>query len=328
MKIVAGLGSVWDYETLVKAGADEVFCGFVPPEWNTEYNNNLPINRREVMFYHVQIGTYEEMKILKRMIDEYKVPVTITMNALYYTEEQFSMISEIISNLIDIGFIEYIIADIGLIMYLTKNSETIFKNKDGICNIHVSGELGEWNQYTLKMLCDDNGIFENQRVRINRIIFHRKNSILDMSECIKLYKQKQLQYEAFAINEMCHFTGGFCNSLHCDEMCHICQLPYKVGPIGAYDSKVETDILDVDNHIIGASGCGLCALWKLKSAGITHLKVVGRGKSADLMAKDIEALKKSLYILEEEKNEVEFIQRVKNEILGNNCSEVCYYWEQ
>ena len=30
MKIVAGMGSIDDYIRLVKAGADEVFCGYVP----------------------------------------------------------------------------------------------------------------------------------------------------------------------------------------------------------------------------------------------------------------------------------------------------------
>ena len=30
MKIVAGLGSIDEYERFVKAGADEFFCGYVP----------------------------------------------------------------------------------------------------------------------------------------------------------------------------------------------------------------------------------------------------------------------------------------------------------
>ncbi len=27
-----------------------------------------------------------------------------------------------------------------------------------------------------------------------------------------------MEFEAFVLNEMCQFTGAFCNSLHCDEM--------------------------------------------------------------------------------------------------------------
>jgi len=37
MKIVAGLGSIDEYETFVKAGADEFFCGYVPFSWAEKY---------------------------------------------------------------------------------------------------------------------------------------------------------------------------------------------------------------------------------------------------------------------------------------------------
>ena len=87
MKIVAGLGSIDDYIDLVEAGADEVFCGYVPYDWNKKYGNLFPLNRREVLYYNVQIGSLTDMKILRRMMDKYKVPVTITFNYLYYLEE-------------------------------------------------------------------------------------------------------------------------------------------------------------------------------------------------------------------------------------------------
>ncbi len=31
------------------------------------------------------------------------------------------------------------------------------------------------------------------------------------------------EFEAFVLNEMCQFTGAFCNSLHCDEMGYLLQ---------------------------------------------------------------------------------------------------------
>jgi putative protease len=55
MKIVAGLGSIDEYETFVKAGADEFFCGYVPFSWAEKYGVIHPLNRREVLFYNVQI---------------------------------------------------------------------------------------------------------------------------------------------------------------------------------------------------------------------------------------------------------------------------------
>ena len=64
MKIVAGLGSIDEYERFVKAGADEFFCGYVPYSWSKKYGTVLPLNRREVLCYNVQLGAFEELRIL------------------------------------------------------------------------------------------------------------------------------------------------------------------------------------------------------------------------------------------------------------------------
>ena len=137
MKIVAGLGSIDDYIRLAKAGADEVFCGFVPYEWNNKYGTLFPLNRREVLYYNVHIGSFEDMKILKKMVDKYKVPVTITLNYLYYLEEQYEEIYLLIKKLMEIGFNEFIVADIALLVYLN--------GKDINPIIHLSGECCELN---------------------------------------------------------------------------------------------------------------------------------------------------------------------------------------
>lgn len=108
MKIIAGLGCIDDYIKLVKAGADEVFCGYVPYEWNKKYGSLFPLNRREVLYYNIQINSLEDMKILKKMVDKYKVPVSITFNYLYYIEEQYEEIINIMNDLINIGFDQFI----------------------------------------------------------------------------------------------------------------------------------------------------------------------------------------------------------------------------
>ena len=96
MKIVAGIGGIEEYIPMVEAGADEVFCGFVPFEWNNWYGNIIPLNRREVLYYNIQISSYVDMKILKKMVEKYKVPVSIAFNSLFYLEEQYPLITNII----------------------------------------------------------------------------------------------------------------------------------------------------------------------------------------------------------------------------------------
>ena len=64
MKIVAGLGSIDEYMKFAEAGADEFFCGYVPYSWSQKYGTVLPLNRREVLCYNVQLGAFSELEII------------------------------------------------------------------------------------------------------------------------------------------------------------------------------------------------------------------------------------------------------------------------
>lgn len=309
MKIVAGMGSIDDYIALVEAGADEVFCGYVPYEWNKTYGNLFSLNRREVLYYNVQITSLEDMRILSEMVKVYKVPVSITFNYLYYLEEQYEKIRYLIEELNALGFRDYIIADIGLLLYLREHNVE--------CSIHLSGETAELNHLSMN--------FFNE-FDINRYIFHRKNTISDMHKCIEQNGDKY-EYEAFIMNEKCHYSGAFCNSLHCDELEHLCKVPYRLSVIeGEYAEESEDTELEEENNVVGMSGCGLCSLISLRDAGITHLKVVGRGASIEDMISSIAVLKRALVVMEGIENNTEFRETIKNNIFNNNCSKNCYYY--
>ena len=328
MKIVSGLGCIDDYIRLVKAGADEVFCGYVPYEWNKKYGSLFPLNRREVLYYNIQINSLEDMKILKKMVDKYKVPVSIAFNYLYYIEDQYEEIASIIEDLISIGFNEFIIADIALIVYL--------QEKGIKCVIHLSGECAEINSLAIDFL---------NKLNISRYVFHRKNTIEDIESCIKNNKIKNLQYEAFILNEKCHYSGAFCSSLHCDEMCHLCTMPYDLAKVNEkanyfpdvdkrlelYYKELEDEELYLENeyendsYLLGSTGCGICELKKLKESGVTHLKVVGRGKYIDDIEKDIIGLKQAINIIENIEDDENYKKVIKNKLFKGKCSKECYY---
>ena len=324
MKIVAGLGSIDEYETFVKAGADEFFCGYVPFSWAEKYGVIHPLNRREVLFYNVQIGSMSELQILKKMVDYYGKPVKLTFNSIYYTGEQYPVIAEIITQCMAAGFENFIIADPALMLYLRQQKIN--------CGIHLSGETAEVNRGMLEQMLP---------FGIRRVIFHRKNSLEDMQSCIKEADFPH-EYEAFILNELCHFSGAFCNSLHCDELTHLCRVPYELGNLhrkeetdAAQKDVAETDRiqgkegkglpLDEDGYLTGSTGCGLCSIYRMKQVGITHLKLVGRGNYTDFMEKDIRQLRKALDILEKSDNELQYQRKMKASLFPDGCSQNCYY---
>ena len=324
MKIVAGLGSIDEYIPYVEAGADELFCGYVPECWSLKYGMENPLNRREVYYYNVQIGSQSELQIMQKMVERYHVPVSIAFNSLYYVPEQYSMIVDIMRQCMQYGYRTFIVADVALLVYLKEQAQDL---RECGMKIHLSGETAEVNSPMLE---------EFRKLMIDRMIFHRKNTISDMGSMIssqkERYPEKALDYEAFILNEKCHFTGAFCNTLHCDELAHMCRVPYRRGMIAAgttpckMQSDSASDCEQNDSNMTGVSGCGLCALWKLRQAGITHLKLVSRGNYVEDTIRDIKALRTALTILEHTNNEPQYVDHMKKELFPcGQCSGNCYY---
>ena len=361
MRIISGLGSVDEYVRYAEAGADEFFCGYVPYEWNKKYGTVLPLNRREVLGVNVQIGAESELKILAALVKKYGKPVHLTFNSLFYTPGQYPEIADIIRRCMEIGFHSFIIADPALLVYL--------KREKIRCEIHLSGETAEVNSRMMD-------VFDG--LQVYRLIFHRKNTFEDMESVIRHEREKgsrgACEFEAFAMNELCQFSGAFCNSLHCDEMGYLCRVPYRIGKVKKRteneaeisakmpenespeeqersenttcdkyiqkeqphdehkeanqekeNSEYDEKKYDSDGYLCGATGCGLCALYRLREAGITHLKLVGRGNYADFMEKDIRNLRAALGILENTGTEAEYIRKMKRELFPYGCSGMCYY---
>ena len=339
MKITSGLGSIDDYPRYVRAGADELFCGYVPFSWSEKYGTVLPLNRREVLNYNVQIGSFSELEILANMVQKYQKPVHLAFNSLYYRPEQYEEITQIIQQCRSIGFDSYILADPALLVYLRKEKID--------CEVHLSGDLGTVNSAMTE-------VFAKEYPK--RIIFQRKNTISEMRAVIRhITAQKEAarkewtyptEFEAFALNELCQFSGAFCNSLHCDEMGYLCRVPYWKKPMSLSESKLEkqeknhpgenisisewdsaselTNPVSEDGYLWGATGCGLCTLKQLSDTGITHLKLVGRGNYTDFMERDIRNLRRTLEILEDSSTEEEYIRAMKAELFPNGCSHMCY----
>ena len=160
-----------------------------------------------------------------------------------------------------------------------------------------------------------------------------------MRACIVKCRGEIPEYEAFFLNEMCHFTGAYCNSFHCDEFAHLCHVPYELGNIDGRKKSslaaaeersglcVETE---PDGYVTGATGCGLCALYDLKKAGVTHLKIVGRGNYAEYAKRDIMQARLALRILAEVESmetgqAAQYQKRVRTELFRGGCTKNCYY---
>ena len=257
----------------------------------------------------------------------------LAFNSLYYRPEQYEEITQIIQQCRSIGFDSYILADPALLVYLRKEKID--------CEVHLSGDLGTVNSAMTEVFAKEYPkriIFPAQKYDLG-------NACSDSAyNCAERAARKEWTYptefEAFALNELCQFTGAFCNSLHCDEMGYLCRVPYWLGTVRngeavpkkivalqeqAWNQEPDLKAYDESGYLCGETGCGLCALYQLKQAGITHLKLVGRGNYVDHMEKDIRNLRKALEILDAAEDETAFQCMIKRILFPHGCSEKCYY---
>lgn len=310
-KIVAGLGSLDAFDAYVDAGADELFAGFVPAEWLERCGVVLPLNRREVLLYPTQIASMADMRTLSRLSREAKVPVALTINAVFYAPEQYEAVRGLIEDMLDAGFSRFILADPALLLYLRRVGCR--------ARIHLSGEIGAFSVPALSLLDGPD---------VSRVILHRGTGLDEMAKIARAFPGREL--EAFILNERCHYTGALCASLHADELPHLCRVSGELGGVYAAppcpsapcrpSSGEHTPGAAADPDALGVGGCGLCAIPTLRRAGVTHLKLVGRGNRPERMVRDIRALKTALTLPASD-----FPNEMKRRLFPSGCPGTCYY---
>ena len=298
MKITAGIGSLQHYADMVHAGADECFAGFIPLDWLEKYANITPLNRRDVILQDMQLSTMAEMRRLAAMIKDNGVSVALTFNSPVYRPDQYPIILNMLDELGEAGFCDVIIADPALLMRLHAADYT--------GRIHISGEAGLFNAESMRLF---------SKMNVARWIFPRKITPGEMAECIKALPGHE--YEAFALNELCHYSGAYCMSLHCDEMGHACHIPYLPAGKDCESAPEPSEEYPADGF--GAGGCALCKLKNIQDAGVTHLKIVGRGANAQHMLRDVRIMRSACEMLARGETDLRSL------LPDGRCSGVCYY---
>ena len=111
MRILTPTNPLKEIKQLIKAGADELYCGVLSKEWKTGYTHVESINGME--FELSNIKSFEELKKAVRIAHSFDVQVFFTMHGLY-TEEQYPSVVQEIKKAINMGADQLSIADTGL----------------------------------------------------------------------------------------------------------------------------------------------------------------------------------------------------------------------
>lgn len=353
MKILAPVNKSGEVEKIIKAGADELYCGVLPDSWMKKYTNVASPNRRE--WTSANLPDFQELKKVVDIAHTYHIPVYLAMNA-FYTEQQYPLVLQQIEQAARTGVDAFIISDLGLILSLKKSNLNI--------NFHISNTGTTFNSQTVKFY---------KELGATRIILPRQLSIDEIAELVD--SEKDIEFEVFIMNSGCKNIDGFCTFHHgVNEILHpgIWNLFKKFGfdhyllelvrraPFGL-SGCIKADVFGIDsacllnyrisldsdklpqkdmssafkaissgfNLLSGADPCGSCDLYRLKEIEVDSIKIVGRNYPTYKKVKDVEFLKKLLLWLEQNPYITEEAFKVHSRtgyrsIYKANCNNLCY----
>src|SRR4030042_6514189 len=99
MKIIAPVAGIKEVMPVIRAGADEIYCGLFTPEWAREYGEIDSSNRRHC--YHASLKRCEELAGVIKIAHAQNVRVNVALNE-FYTRTQFPLLMQHVDAILDL----------------------------------------------------------------------------------------------------------------------------------------------------------------------------------------------------------------------------------
>lgn len=288
MEITSPIGHVDEIEPLVAAGAKEFYCGVVPSNWVAQFNTGA-VNRR----YFSNLPSLSELEKAVTMAHGLGAKLFLVLNAQHYGAAQLDALVNLGDSFQKMGGDAVIVADLTLIVALREQVPDL--------GIHVSSVASCRNSAAV-------GFYRDLGVR--RVILPR-DVTLDEIEVITR-GVPDIEIEVFILNDGCVFEEGVCHTIHLPKKLGgpICidsyQFEYVSASGKAMPHQAAHRLLDNDEDYkrwlwyrfgCGFSTtedgypygpCGLCAIHRLRQAGVASIKIAGREGATERKIKSVE----------------------------------------
>ena len=307
IKILAPVDRVEEILPLIKAGADEFFCGAIIDNKNLACKRAKGVNKSN-------LANLTELKKLVKIIKKRKKKIFLVLNIPHDGIEALKVIEKNIKKIKEIGVDAIIVGNINLVDKFKKSNLEII----------ASSLLEVKNKETAELLIKEFGV--------KRIILDRQITLNDIEDIISEFPETE--FETFVMISGCRSLNSACKRylatgkkyLHI----HLCNSPFLI------DKKDRTLFLNSLNKKIIAKRlrmpsrcCGACALFQFKKFNISSVKIVGRGIPTNIKIENIKFVKQTLNILEKGYSQRKFYQgteKLFEKTFGEKCRrQYCYY---
>lgn len=315
MRIISPVDHLTETESLLQAGADELYGGFVPPEWRENYSLLASLNQRT--FDAAQIATETELAEIIRLVHGAGRHFALTLNAPFYSDAQLPPLLDYLDRMVGLDIDGLILADLGLLHLLKRRYPELELHASTMAHINNSGSLRFY-----------------AAMGVSRAILPRHMTVGEMATVAAAVPE--IRCDAFFLVGKCPNTEGLCTFHHAHpDRIWPCEIPYEIAPL---ESGMPSSVLQSAmarqaswSKTDRRHGCGLCAIPLLRRSGIDGLKLVGRGAPA---AQKVRNILLTLEFLELAETEPDFAAYRRQAIIahrqrfGASChANICYYPE-
>lgn len=212
----------------------EFFCGYLPAWWIDAYNGSLaysllgnlstPVNNRNGK--DANITSENELREIISKTKKYGTNLFLVINAKYYPEYVYPALRKYIEEVISMGITRVIVSDLGLVQYLLENYPSI--------KVSISCLSQVTNKLAVKFYMQ----FDN----VDRIVFPRHMSAVEMIDIVNEYSDMEFEY--FIFSNKCLYDDGYCRGVH--EFTPICKDNYFID----YYSKIPGKLISDNTNIL------------------------------------------------------------------------------
>lgn len=257
IEIMAPAGSWESMRTGIKAGANSVYFGVEQLNMRARQTNNFGV---------------EDLPEVARICKEHNVKSYITLNTIIY-DHDISLMRRIIDQAKEAGITAVIASDLAVMNYCRKKG----------MELHISTQSNITNIETVELYANYADV----------VVMARELTLNQVGDIVKAIHRNQItgpsgnliQVEIFAHGALCMAVSGKCYlSLHSHNASanrgaciQNCRREYVVT------DKEDGIELEIDNEYIMSAKdlCTIDFLDKIIEAGVSVLKIEGRGRAAD-----------------------------------------------
>lgn len=199
MKILAPVDSLDEVGALIESGADELYGGFVPREWEKSYKAVGSINKRT--FREAQFETAETLRAAVALAHNMGARFFLTLNNDFYTDEQMPAVLDQAELAEDIGIDALIVSDIALILGI--------KRLELETETHLSVLAAAMNSGAVRFF---------KELGVARVVLDR--SVGPAAAAGIIAAEPGVEYESFLMYGKCPNVEGYCSFFHHNDPDH------------------------------------------------------------------------------------------------------------